>query len=236
MLRCSHVLCRVEDIGSTVSSFTDLGFSMEWGSVPGKAHNAFIWFAEGPFIEFFEFPSSLERLRWPVSAAFGRGMGDRLAKWAADGDGWRDVALETEDTDLTDTRARLKAGGLVVSRRFRNSRTRPDGRRVRYQLVAPSPAALPFVVSAYDPPQRPEAITHANGATGVTAVHFGLRPEHLPDYDRLVGPDPWLRPRVSAVTGVLEVELAGLATSLDPASTCGAALVPARPVQKQEPR
>ncbi|MFE5564697.1 VOC family protein [Amycolatopsis japonica] len=236
MLRCSHVLCRVDDVDSTVSDLIGLGFAVEWGSDPAAAYNAFIWFAEGPFIEFFEFPSSLGRLRWPVSAVFGRGMGNRLAKWAADGCGLRDVALETDDTDLKDTRARLKARGLSVSRRFRNSRTRPDGREVRYQVIAPRSAALPFVVSAYDPPQRPDTVMHPNGATGVSAVHFGLRPEDFADYGRLIGPDPWLRPHTSAVPGVLEVELAGLATPLDPARAGGAAFVPAWPTQKPEPR
>ncbi|MFC3452578.1 VOC family protein [Amycolatopsis speibonae] len=235
MLRCSHVLCRVDDVDSAVSDLIDLGFSVEWGSVQEKACNAFIWFSEGPFIEFFEFPSLLGRLRWPVSAVFGRGMGNRIAKWAADGHGWRDVALETDDIDLKGTRTQLKARGLSVSRRFRNSRTGPDGRQVRYQVIAPRSAALPFVVSAYDPPQRPDAITHPNGATGVNAVYFGLRPEHRADYGRLVGPDPWLRPYASAVPGVLLVELAGLTTPLDPSRAGGAAFVPAWPTQKQEP-
>ncbi|GAA1959068.1 hypothetical protein GCM10009754_31870 [Amycolatopsis minnesotensis] len=228
------MLCRVDDIRSTVEEFTGLGFSVAWGSAPEKARNALVWFEEGPFLEFFEFPSALRALRWPVAASFGRGMGDRLAKWASGDDGWRDVALETDDTGLARVRETLRAAGVPVSRIFRNGRVRPDGRRVRYQLVAPRPATLPFVVSAYDPPQRPASITHANGATGVTAVHYGVRPEHRDGYDRLIGDDPWLRPRTAVVTGVLEVELAGLTAPLDPALVRGVALVPARSTQHQE--
>lgn len=231
MLRCSHVLCRVENVQEIVSEFTELGFSVAWGSMPDKAHNALVWFEEGPFLEFFSFPSTLRVLRWPVSARFGRGMGDRFARWARADDGWRDVALETDDLDLTATRERLRASGLNVSRIFRNGRTRPDGERVSYQFMSPRPAVLPFVVSSYDPPQRPASITHPNGATGVEAVHFGVRPEHRADYDRLIGEDRWLRPRAATTTGVLEVELAGLTTPL--ALTSGLALVPSRPQEHQ---
>ncbi|MBB5158994.1 hypothetical protein BJ970_006593 [Saccharopolyspora phatthalungensis] len=216
--------------------FTELGFSVTWGSAPEKARNALIWFAEGPFLEFFEFPTALRPLRWPVAARFGLGMGDRLAKWAAPGSGWRDLALETDDTDLTATRDRLAATGLPMSRIFRNTRTRPDGERVRYQMSAPRPAALPFVVSSYDPPQRPRRTEHPNGATGISAVHYGIRPQHRAHYDRLIGPDPWLRPRASPVTGVLTVELDGLAGPLDPELTNGVALVPTRPtIEEPQP-
>src|SRR5262249_54346468 len=51
MLRCSHVLCTVDDIARAVADYTELGFTVEWGSDPRQAHNALIWFAEGPFIE-----------------------------------------------------------------------------------------------------------------------------------------------------------------------------------------
>lgn len=231
MLRCSHVLCRIENVRKTVDELTELGFSVAWGSAPEKAHNALVWFPEGPFLEFFTFPSALRVLRWPVAARFGRGMGDRFARWARAGGGWRDVALETDDLDLTATRDRLTAGGLTVSRIFRNGRTRPDGERVRYQFMSPRPAVLPFVVSSYDPPQRPDGVTHPNGATGVQAVHYGIRPEHRADYDRLIGQDRWLRPQPATTTGVLEVELAGLTTPL--ALTSGLHLVPARPKEPQ---
>ncbi|WP_010694379.1 VOC family protein [Saccharopolyspora spinosa] len=225
------MLCRIENVQKTVGELAELGFSVAWGSAPDTAHNALVWFEEGPFLEFFTFPSALRLLRWPVAARFGRGMGDRFARWARADGGWRDVALETDDLDLTATRDRLVGSGLGVSRIFRNGRTRPDGQRVDYQFMSPRPAVLPFVVSSYDPPQRPAKITHPNGATAVWAVHYGIRPEHRADYDRLIGEDPWLRPRAATTTGVLEVELAGLTTPLS--LTSGLHLVPAPPKEPQ---
>src|SRR5205085_5346420 len=101
MLRCSHVLCTVDDLGQAVQDFTDLGFTVEWGSDPRRAHNALIWFPEGPFIELAHFPESIDT---PADAA----LGERLARWAAPGEGWRDLALETDSTELGGARAWLR--------------------------------------------------------------------------------------------------------------------------------
>jgi Glyoxalase-like domain len=221
MLRSSHVLCRVENIRETVRDYEELGFSMTWGSDPEKAQNAMIWFTEGPFVEFFEFPTKLAALRWPVALRFGAGMGRRLHKWSRPGEGWRDLALETDDVDLTATRARLADAGVAVSRIFRHGRTRPDGQRVRYQFVAPSPADLPFVVSSYDPPQRPAHVEHPNGATRISSIRYGVAAGRRAAFDRLVGADPWLRPEPAPTTGVLAVELDGLRSPLDPARLHG---------------
>ncbi|MCP3801286.1 VOC family protein [Allokutzneria sp. A3M-2-11 16] len=233
MLRTSHVLCRVDDIHEAVRNFADLGFSVSWGSDPKKAHNALIWFSEGPFIEFFEFPSKLAPLRWPVALRFGAGMGKRLHKWSRPGKGWRDLALETDDTDLTTTRAQLATRGVDVSRIFRNGRTRPDGRRVRYQMLAPTLVELPFVVSSYDPPQRPAEVVHPNGATGIAAIRYGVSRAQRPHFDRFVRADRWLRPEPALTTGVIGVQLHGLRAELDPAKLHGTVLTPASVEESQ---
>lgn len=223
MLRCSHVLGKVDDISTAVQDFTDLGFTVAWGSAPGHAHNALIWFDSGPFIELFELPSAM-RLLWPVMvAARGRTAADRIARWARAAPGWCDVALETESTDLTAARAALRSNGIVVSPVMRGKRTPPGGDPVRYQFLATRPARLPFVVSSYDPPQRPASTMHANGATHIDSVTLGVATADRAPYDRLIGPDPWLRP-VPDGTGVRSVTIAGLAA---PVSACGAEIVPA---------
>ena len=59
MLRPSHVLCRVQNLATAVADFTNEGFSVRWGSRPEIAHNAFIDFESGIFIELFTpFPPS----------------------------------------------------------------------------------------------------------------------------------------------------------------------------------
>ncbi|WKX69038.1 VOC family protein [Streptomyces sp. XD-27] len=227
MLKCSHVLCKVDDLRATVRDYEELGFTVEWGSAPERAHNALIWFAEGPFIELFELPRAFAFLRWPLGAVFGAAAGARLARWAGPGEGWRDLALETADTDLAGVRSALRGAGVPVSRVMKGRRTRPDGGPVRYQFLAPRPAALPFVVSAYDPPQRPARIVHPNGARGIARVRMGVAEADRPFYDALIGEDRWLAAEPAARTGVLGVAVAGLESEPDPAKLHGAQLTAA---------
>jgi Glyoxalase-like domain len=228
-LRCSHVLCKVDDVRAAVADFQDLGFTVEWGSAPERAHNALIWFEQGPFIELFELPRRASLLRWPLSAVFGRAAGERLIRWASGGEGWRDLALEIDDTELAATRSELRSAGVNLSRVIKGRRTRPDGQRLRYQFLTPRPARLPFVVSAYDPPQRPAQVRHPNGALGIARVRFGVCEADRPAFDALIGRDRWLSPEPAERTGVLAVELDGLAAELDAARLHGTVLGTALP-------
>jgi catechol 2,3-dioxygenase-like lactoylglutathione lyase family enzyme len=228
MLRCSHVVCRVADIEVAVRDFTDLGFTVEWGSDPKRADNALIWFAEGPFIELLRPPPPA--MRWPLTALYGRAVAGRIARWARSGEGWCDVALETDATELAPTRAALQAAGVDVSRIVKGKRTRPDGQPVRYEFLAPAPPRLPFVVSAYDPPQRPAHVAHANGALALTCVRLRVSDADRARYELLAGEDRWLRPEAAAETGVRAVELSGLRDELDPARLHGAVVARAAPL------
>jgi glyoxalase-like protein len=218
MLRCSHVLCTVDDIARAVADYAELGFTVEWGSDPRQAHNALIWFADGPFIELAHIPLSYARRRWD------RGMAERIARWTRPDEGWRDVALETDATDLAAAWAALRAAGVDAPAPGRGTRVRPDGQEVRYEYLMPLPAGLPFVVSAYDPPQRPARVAHANGAVGVAAVRMGVAAADRAAYEAIAGADRWLRPEPAAQSGVLKVTLSGLREALDPDRLHGAAL------------
>jgi Glyoxalase-like domain len=226
-LRCSHILCKVDDIRTLVRDYEDLGFTVEWGSAPERAHNALIWFQEGPFLEFFELAPTSTLLRWPLGLAFGAAAADRLVRWARPGQGWRDLAVETDTTSLTATRAELRDAGVATSRVIKGKRTRPDGQVVRYQMIATRPAGLPFVVSAYDPPQRPPRVAHPNGARGVHRVRIGVASSVRQDFDAFVANDPCLAVVPAAVTGPLSVELAGLTDDLDESKLHGAVMTPA---------
>jgi hypothetical protein len=232
VLRCSHVLCKVDDVRSLVRDYQDLGFTIEWGSAPERAHNALLWFAEGPFIEFFELPPAFRLVRWPMGAVYGRAAGERLARWAEPGEGWRDVALETDDTELGGVHRALRTSGVPVSRVMKHGRTRPDGGRVRYQFLAARPPRLPFVVSAYDPPQRPAAVHHPNGARRISRVRLGVAGPDRAAFDALAAHmerDGPLDLEPAPSTGVIAVELDGLGGPLDPAKLHRAVLTaPAR--------
>lgn len=224
MLSCSHVMCRVDDLRALVRDYEDLGFTVEWGAAPERAHNAFVHFSEGPFLEFYDTPSSARWFRVPFALAFGAAAGERLVRWAGPGQGCRDVAVASEDTSLAATRAALRSRGVPTSRVIKGKRTRPDGVLVRYEFLATRPAGMPFVVSAYDPPQRPGHVEHANGARGIHRVRLGVADTDRGVLDALVPDDPHLEIVAGPVTGVLGVELDGLTDELDAAKLHGAAL------------
>jgi Glyoxalase-like domain len=234
VLRCSHVICRVEDIHALVRDYEDLGFTMEWGATPDRAHNAFVRFADGPFLEFYELAPGARMLRWPLGLAYGFTAGDRIARWARPGEGCRDVAVETDATSLAATRAALRAAGVATSRVIKGSRTRPDGQLVRYEFLAIRPVGLPFVVSAYDPPQRPQRIVHPNGARGIRRVRRDVAAADRPALERLVGGDPHLELVSAATTIVRGVTLDGLIEDLDTARLHGAVLIPTTPRTQED--
>lgn len=229
MLKCSHILCKVNNISNLVRDYEELGFSIEWGSAPERAHNALLWFKEGPFIEFFQMPKSLAFLSLPFGLVNGWAAGKRWAHWARSSEGWCDVALEPADIknettqgagienvkDLTTIKQTINQMGVSTSRVINGKRIRPDGLKVKYSFFSPEPVGLPFVVSAYDPPQRPEKIEHPNGASGVEWLKMEVAESQLRQFQTLSKGDKWLKVESSSQTRVLEVRLSGLRRHLD---------------------
>ena len=123
-LRLSHVINKVTDLHVATAELTAAGFTFAWGSEPGVAHNALVWFDEGPFLEAFQF----DRL---AGAATGDtvppAFAARFRHWISAAPGWCDVALECDNTDLGATMARLRAAGVAASGTVAMSRTNPDG-------------------------------------------------------------------------------------------------------------
>ena len=235
MLKCSHIICKVENIAAVVRDYQALGFAMEWGSAPERVQNALLWFEQGPFIEFFQIPGAFTYLSFPLGLIYGNAAGKRWRYWSKAGEGWCDVALEPEhinNLEIPDAAAnqgklrRIKlavnSSGISTSRIIKGRRIRPDGIEVRYSLFAPAPASLPFVVSHYDPPQRPEKIRHPNGASGVEWVKMGVAEDLISRFRALTLGDQWLRIEPSVKTSVMEVGLHGLKTRLDPGFLHGA--------------
>jgi hypothetical protein len=227
----------VNNISQLVRDYESLGFTLEWGSAPGRALNALLWFEEGPFIEFFQIPRALSYFGPPLGLAFGRPAARRWKHWYESSEGWCDVALEpmgrgesssrerNRDNlrELKEIRTALNRQGIASSRVIRGSRTRPDKIRVRYALFAPEPVVLPFVVSRYDPPQRPARISHPNGASGIQWVKMGIPEENSHHFQTLTRGDTWLKTAPSLQTGVIEVALKGLKkTNLNPERLHGA--------------
>ena len=219
MLKCSHILFKVNNLREAFEDFSKQGFTVSWGSARAKAHNAFIWFEEGPFIELFELPSFMKVLAVPLTLLKGRAAGSRWKKWGNAPEGWCDIALEptheAQAFDLTAIRKTLLSEGLSPSKTIKGKRVRPDGQKVHYSFISVSPCSLPFVVSLYDPPQRPKQVVHDNGAKGISKVTLALTKQNLQAYQKLCRDDPWIRTVVSEHEGVEQIALHELSIDLN---------------------
>ncbi|MEM9563311.1 MAG: VOC family protein [Actinomycetota bacterium] len=169
-LRLSHVLHRVTDLHRAVDEAEAAGFVVHWGSDPDRAHNALVWFETGPFLEFFAPPRFDEASVEQFEAVAGPGAILRARRWAGVDDGWCDYAVETDAPDLDAVVARCQASEVDLGPAFEPSRTLPGGDTVTWHLSFPHDGDLPFVMSAYSTRQRPQTISHPNGATEVTSI------------------------------------------------------------------
>ena len=164
----SHVLYRVDDLPAAVADYRDRGFTVTWGGPPASAHNALIWFETGPFLELLLAPETGRA----IPAAVPPAALQRFERWGEGPPGWCDLALETPDPALDNVVASTRAAGIAITDPHPFSRTKPDGSVVRWQLAFPEDVSLPFVMSAYDPPQSGgvDDTSHANGTQGIERV------------------------------------------------------------------
>jgi hypothetical protein len=221
------VLLAVKDLHQAVADFRRLGFTVEYATTERKAQHAHVWFHRGPIIELLCPPRNAALFTWPIDLFAGRGAGRRMVRWARQPEGFCDVAVVVDAADLAGPLARLRAAGIRTGRQVRWTRTRPDGAKTRFQFAYPRHDRLPFLVTPYDPPQHPERVAHPNGATALSAVHMGVREEDRAAFALITGGDPTFRAVPAPVTGVLAIEIAGLASEPDPAFTHGALVRPA---------
>ncbi|MEW9516092.1 VOC family protein [Streptomyces tubercidicus] len=226
--RCSHVLLRVHDLRRAVDDFRAAGFEVGYATAPEHtALHAHVWFPEGPVIELLTTPPGARYLRLPVDLRFGRGAGGRMVRWARQEEGFCDLALLVEHSGLDTVTRALADDGVPCGRTVRWTRRRPDGAETRFAFSYPKAGRLPFLVTPYEPAQHPAHVRHPNGATALTKVVLGVRPDDLAAVRRLAGDAPDLKLEEAPVTAVRAVHLAGLTEPLDPALLHGAVLLPA---------
>lgn len=235
MLKCSHVLCKVEDLAEGVDAWREAGFDVQWGSDPDGAVNALIWFEAGPFIELIDAkrvqPSEDFRPHAPA------GMLARFDRWLAAPEGWCDLCLEAED-DISPYLPKFQAAGIEAFGPIVGHRQPPDGEKIRTQTCFPLDPALPFFMGAYVPDARPRQVVHPNGATSIGAIHLTAPADREHQYRTLLGygdreaegegegavkSDSWAHRSVGDY-GIHTVTLAGLSAPIDPASVTQAVL------------
>ncbi|MBX3483815.1 VOC family protein [Phenylobacterium sp.] len=234
-LRFSHVLIRVDDLKAAVADYAALGFTCVWGSAPERAHNALIYFEDGPFLELFKPPPASAAAELALAAVMGRPAARRVRRWGEAPCGLVEYALETDDADLKAVRAASKAAGAPLGRIVGTTRTRPDGVKLAWQMLTPAALDLPFAMGAYTPPDtQPDAVRrHANGARRVGRMDLA-HPDPA-DLGRrltlLLGEDPaaqGIAIAKGAAYAIASLTLEGLAADIPPAGAHGAVFLAAQ--------
>ena len=166
--RLSHVLLRVENLQRAVGAYRDAGFTCEYGSRESKAHNAFIRFADGPFLELFKRPR-LSRLALGIAhVLLGPQSAARFKRWGELGEGPCDYAIEIDDFDLGNAVTRIRKQGLGISNPHTFRRRRNDGIRLKWQLAFPDDLDLPFLMGRYEP----ENVVASGGTVHTSGAHM----------------------------------------------------------------
>ena len=171
-IQLSHVLYRVTDLYEAVKKLTDAGFTVEYGTVPEKAYNAFIWFEKGIFIEIYENPGLSRFTKWFMKIAGYQPILGRMKKWESFSNGWCEWSLESSEENLKEEKE-LFANNKIPYRFHKAKRIDKDKRKLKWELLIPNDIVFPFIMSAYVPNPKPKSIKHPNGAEGVKLLRIG---------------------------------------------------------------
>lgn len=178
MLEISHISFSVSDLYSAAKEIENMGFKIEWGGLKGKENNFFIWFGESTFLEVFSIKRRYLPLVFIIRIIYGKAVAKRWWKWFSAKNKFIDFALEDSDenktiirnyknktiVDIESIKESLKESKINFSKTMHWKRTNKNGVRANYSYFVPYNENLPFIVSKYEPPQKPKDFIHPNGA------------------------------------------------------------------------
>lgn len=231
MLKISHIQCRVHDIKKAVHDYEKAGFQVEWGRDPKNSLNAFIWFNQGPFIELFEMKRFMSPIQFPLGILYGRSMRERWVKWMIQREGLIDFALEGYEEDIAKqenlhlVRNEINNLGICTSKVLNGRRKKPTGEIVTYGFFSLSPCDLPFVVSAYNTPQRPKQIAHSNGSQYIHSLTISCPDETAEILNTLLVDKAMLTIKESNKFNIDGITIEGLTNKIDTKLLHGANLI-----------
>lgn len=179
-----HVVQVVHDLPQATKDFQDQGFTVTPGGVhfKGISENNLIFFQDGSFIELLAMRKSINAKvlrmlhgtklfkKWQYSAKYG--VAYRFYNRAIEQpEGVTDFCLLVDDPGLA--YSRIQKEGIFLTDMLDAGRKKPDGSKVSWKMFAPYIADLPFLRSDYAPKgELPSTATqHANGITGISAIH-----------------------------------------------------------------
>ena len=98
-MKISHVIYKVDNLKNGFKHFESQGFEIEYGS-KRNAHNALIYFSEGPYIEVLENVNIPPYAKLFLKLIGKHKVIDRLERWNKEKEGFIELCLENYDTDF----------------------------------------------------------------------------------------------------------------------------------------
>jgi hypothetical protein len=236
-----HAVITVPFLASAEAAFRAAGFTVTAGGRHDvlPTENALVAFADGAYLELLalrddDARESIRLLRaspgWDAHVRSASAVARRFLPRLAGAPGVGDAALR--GTRLARFAAESRRRGFAMTGPVPMRRQGADGEALEWDLLLPADDALPFFIEDRTPldrrvPSSPEAVTHANGATGVAALQ--LRAPGVPDAAMAWAELFDAAPRVAPDGGAV-LELPRLRVAIGPGGPAGACGVTLRGV------
>lgn len=199
MLEISHISFSVSNLHSAAKEIENMGFKIEWGGPKGKENNFFIWFGENAFLEVFSIKRRHMPLFFIIHIIYGKVVAKRWWKWFSTKNKFVDFALEDSDdtktiirnyknkiiVDIELIKENLKESKIDFSRTMHWKRTNKEGIKANYSYFVPYNENLPFIVSKYEPLQKPKKNVHPNGAKLIKNIRLFVKKSEYRDMNIL---------------------------------------------------
>ena len=181
-LKLHHIVVLVKDLQQAVDDYVKLGFNVTAGGVHfgGISQNALILFEDGTYLELLALRpgirTNLLRLLYKTGILWlFRKSKYRIAlrfygRAFDSNEGIIDFALLTDD--LANDLRSIRKKGIFFTRPLEAGRHRPDGKVLRWKMLAPVLKTLPFLITGLQPHLTPDSqsMKHVNGVSGLKGL------------------------------------------------------------------
>lgn len=200
--KLGHVLVQVDNLQESITDYTAMGFIVVPGGPPDRMGNAMIYLQDGSFIELFstnkgKISNAVLYMLVKLMKIIKPSYANRLEGYLPGGKGLKDFALDSSPSNQYKyNMTRVRENGLNISKPQFKKRITENSETVTWSLAYPDNVNLPFLMSAYDPPNVLDELTtnHPNGAFGIELIQ--LKTTHTQwdslydGYSRLLGVIP----------------------------------------------
>lgn len=198
--KIGHVLIQVPHLETAIRQYREMGFQVVPGGVPGKTHNALIYFKDGSFLELFstnhgKVINTLLRIMVKIIGLWNPSYSSRLARYLPGQEGLRDYAFDSVPGALYQENIdKLLKNGLKLSKPRPKSRIEHHGIKLKWTLCCPESVRLPFLMSEYQPNPiiKMQDTSHANGASAIQEIMISTSEwnKAYEEYTLLLGIEP----------------------------------------------